>query len=208
MNIEKWMVVLAAASLAAWSCGPKKADAPKVLVLYYSQTSNTRTIAQEIATKLGADIEEIVPVNPYSGGFKETIDRCLKEKAEGILPESKPLASDLSKYDIIFLGYPVWFGTYAPPVAAILDSAAFSGKVVVPFCSFGSGGLDSSAKDLEAKLPGSTILPGYGVRAARIDAVPAEALKIHIKAESSPTPWKSTSVGRLDSPHSITWVLP
>ena len=174
MSIEKWMVVLAAASLAALSCGPKKAEAPKVLVLYYSQTSNTRTIAQEISTRLGADIEEIVPVNPYGGSFKETIDRCLKEKAEGILPEVQPLEADLSKYDIVFLGYPVWFGTFAPPVAAILDSAAFSGKIVVPFCSFGSGGLDSSAKDLEAKLPGSVILPGYGVRAARIDAVPAE----------------------------------
>ena len=174
MNIEKWMMVLAAASLAAWSCGPKKADAPKVLVLYYSQTSNTKTVAQEIATRLGADIEEIVPVNPYSGDFKATIDRCLQEKAEGILPEVHPLAAELSKYDVIFLGYPVWFGTFAPPVAAVLDSAAFSGKVVVPFCTFGSGGLDSSAKDLAAKLPGSDILPGYGVRAARIDAVPVE----------------------------------
>ena len=174
MSIEKWMMVLAAASLAAWSCGPKKADAPKVLVLYYSQTSNTKTVAQEIATKLGADIEGIVPVNPYDGDFKATIDRCLQEKAEGIVPELHPLASDLSAYDIIFLGYPVWFGTYAPPVAALLDSAAFSGKIVVPFCTFGSGGLDSSSKDLEAKLPGSVILPGYGVRAARMDAVPVE----------------------------------
>ena len=77
-------------------------------------------------------------------------------------------------YDVIFLGYPIWFGTYAPPVSTVLASVDFSGKKVVPFCTFGSGGLDSSVKDLQEKLPDAEILPGYGVRAARIDAVPAE----------------------------------
>lgn len=162
-----------AATLAAVSCGPKK-EAPKVLVLYYSQTTNTKAIADEIAARLGADTEEIVAVNPYDGDFQATIGRCMQERESGVLPEIKPVAADLSAYDVICLGYPVWFGTFAPPVITLLEQIDLAGKKVVPFCSFGSGGLESSIADLKARQPEAEILPGYGVRAARIDAVPAE----------------------------------
>ena len=162
-----------AATLAAVSCGPKK-EAPKVLVLYYSQTSNTKAVADEIATRLGADTEEIVAVNPYDGDFQATIGRCLQEREAGILPEINPLVANLADYDVICLGYPVWFGTFAPPVITLLGQVELAGKKVVPFCTFGSGGLESSIADLKARQPEADILPGYGVRAARIDAVPAE----------------------------------
>ena len=159
--------------MAAVSCGSNE-KAQKVLVLYYSQTSNTKTVAEEIATRLGADTEEIVAVAPYDGDFQATIGRCMQEREQGIVPEIQPVQADLSQYDVIFLGYPIWFGTYAPPVAAFLNQADLSGKKVVPFCTFGSGGLESSIKDLAAKQPQAEILPGYGVRAARMDAVPQE----------------------------------
>ena len=175
----KALIIILCAGLAlmfAASCGQKKEtkEAPKVLVLYYSKTSNTKTVAQEIATRLNADIEEIVPVEPYDGDFQATIERCMKEREEGIKPEVKPLASDLAKYDVIFIGYPVWFGTFAPPVGAFLDKTDLSGKKIVPFCTFGSGGLESSVKELAEKQPNAEILPGYGVRAARLAAVPKE----------------------------------
>ena len=164
---------LAVAAIMATSCKPKQ-EPPKVLVLYYSQTSNTKVVAEEIASKLGADIEEIVPAEPYDGDFQATIERCMKERNEGFIPEIQPIKADLSAYDIIFLGYPIWFGTYAPPVNAFLNQADLSGKKVVPFCTFGSGGLESSVKDLAEKQPNAEILPGYGVRAARLEAVPVE----------------------------------
>lgn len=172
--MKKTLIMAAvAATLAAISCGPKK-EAPKVLVLYYSQTSNTKAVADEIATRLGADTEEIVAVNPYDGDFQATIGRCLQEREAGILPEINPLAANLADYDVICLGYPVWFGTFAPPVITLLGQVDLAGKKVVPFCTFGSGGLESSIADLNARQPEADILPGYGVRAARMDAVPAE----------------------------------
>ena len=179
MKNVKTMLVLATAMMAATACGPKKEatatdNEEAKLVLYYSQTSNTKTVAREIATRLGADIEEIIPLKPYEGDLQATVERCRQEREEGITPEIQPLTSDLSQYDVIFLGYPVWFGTYAPPVAALLDQVDLSGKKVVPFCTFGSGGLVSSMKDLAGKEPGAEILPGYGVRAARLKAVPYE----------------------------------
>ena len=156
------------------ACSCTQTKAPKVLVLYYSQTSNTQTVAEAIQSALGADIEAIVPVDPYEGDFGATIERSRKEYEENILPEIEPLKVNIKDYDIIFLGFPVWFGTYAVPVGTVLADPGFAGKKVVPFCTFGSGGLESSTEAIKAKLPDSEILPGYGVRAARIAAVPEE----------------------------------
>ena len=169
----RWILPLVAIIIGAASCG-SKAKAPKVLVLYYSQSSNTKAVAEEFATRLGADIEEIVPAEPYGGSYQEVIERSVKERELGVLPEVNPISSDIASYDIIFLGYPVWFGTYALPVASLLDSIDLNGKKVVPFCTFGSGGLASSSRDLAAKFPDAEILPGYGVRAARLEAAPQE----------------------------------
>ena len=168
----KKILLFAAMFIATVACSQNKG--PKTLVLYYSQTETTAKVAQQISALLGADIEEIALVNPYDGSYQETIARSNEERQSGKLPELKPLTSDLKKYDVIFLGYPIWFGTYALPVGSLLESVDFSGKKVVPFCTFGSGGLDASVKDLKANLAGAEVLPGYGVRQARIDAMPAE----------------------------------
>ena len=173
MKKIKLFMAMTAIAMTAVGCGSKN-DAQKILVLYYSQTTNTKVLAEEIANRLGADIEEIVALNPYDGDFQATIERCMKEREEGTTVEIQPLAANVADYDVVFIGYPVWFGTYAPPVATLLDQIDLSGKKVVPFCTFGSGGLESSVKDLAAKQPGAEILPGYGVRAARMAAMPAE----------------------------------
>ena len=183
MKYMTLLLVLATVAVAVVACGPKKnaqkeepveKKVPKCLVLYYSQTSNTKAVAQEIANKLDADIEEIVPVELYDGDFHATIERGKKELDEGNYPEIQPLTADVANYDVVFIGYPIWFGTYAPPIATFLEQTDLSGKKVVPFCTFGSGGLDSSIRDLVEKLPNAEILPGYGVRAARLDAMPYE----------------------------------
>ena len=173
MKFLKFIVLAAVALMVVVSCTQKK-ETPKVLVLYYSQTSNTKTVAQEIATRLNADIEEITLEEPYDTAFQATIDRCKTDREKGILPEIKPLKSNVADYDWIFIGYPIWFGTYAPPIASLLEKVDLSDKKVVPFCTFGSGGLESSVKDLAKAEPNAMILPGYGVRAARMDAVPEE----------------------------------
>ena len=173
MKRVKWMLPVWALILAAVSCAPKT-QSPKLLVLYYSQSDNTRVVAEAIAERVGADIERIEAVQPYDGTYQETIARGNQERAQGVTPPIRPLGHDIADYDVIFLGYPIWYGTYALPVATLLEEQDFSGKTLVPFCTFGSGGLDSSVRDLQAKEPDATILPGYGVRAARIAAVPAE----------------------------------
>ena len=175
-------MVLATVTLAAVSCGPRettqnvepKEEAPKMLVLFYSQTSNTKVVADVIASQIGADVAEIVPVQPYDGDFQATIERGKQELDSGNYPEIQPLTVDVADYDVVFIGYPIWFGTYAPPIATFLNQVDLKGKKIVPFCTFGSGGLESSVKDLVTAEPEAEILPGYGVRAARLDAAPKE----------------------------------
>ncbi|MBR6251943.1 MAG: NAD(P)H-dependent oxidoreductase [Bacteroidales bacterium] len=178
MKTVKLLLLLVAVAMTVASCNTKKempkSEPQKALVLYYSQTSNTKTVAQEIANKLGADIEEITLPQPYDGDFQATIARSMQEREKGETPAINPIAANIADYDVVFLGYPIWFGTYAPPIATLLDSIDFAGKNVALFCTFGSGGLDSSEKDFAAKQPKANIVGSYGVRTARIAAVAKE----------------------------------
>ena len=148
--------------------------AQKKLVLYYSENGTTKAVAEEIQKQLGADIEAIEAVEPYSGDFQATIQRSGKERESGQSPAIKPLAKKIADYDVIFLGYPIWFGTYAMPIVTLVKEQDFAGKTVVPFCTFGSGGLNTSTADLKKALPKATIQDGYGVRTARVASAAKE----------------------------------
>ena len=146
--------------------------AQKKLVLYFSETGSTKAVAEELQEQLQADIERIEPVVPYTGNFQETMERGGRERENG--PELKPLKSKIADYDVIFLGYPIWFGTYATPIATLIKGNDFAGKVIVPFCTFGSGGLNTSSDALKEALPKAKIQKGYGVRTARVSAAAKE----------------------------------
>lgn len=171
------MILATAAVLSACT-----ANQQKVLVLYYSQTGATKAVAEEIASSLGADIEAYDVEEPYEGDFQQTIQRCITERESNTLSPVKALKSDISKYDVIFLGYPVWFGVAARPALSLVNEIKFEGKTIVPFCTFGSGGLETSTDNLKALLPDAEFIEGYGVRNARVAKAPAEIEKFLIKA--------------------------
>ena len=150
------------------------ATAQKILVLYFSETGTTKAVAEELQRQLGADIEAVEAVVPYTGNFQETVERSRRERETGELPAIKPLKSQIADYDIVFLGYPIWFGTYALPIATLVNEQDFAGKTIVPFCTFGSGGLNTSTDALRTALPKAKIQLGYGVRTARLAAAPKE----------------------------------
>ena len=146
----------------------------KTLVLYYSQTGTTQIVAEELQKQLGADIERIEAITPYDGDFQATIQRGGEELRSGEVPAINPIQANLADYDVIFIGYPIWFGTYAMPIATLVKENDFAGKTIVPFCTFGSGGLNSSTDALRKALPQADIRQGYGVRTARVAAVAKE----------------------------------
>ena len=167
--MKKSLISLALAAATATACAQQR-----VLVLYYSQTGTTQAVAEELCSQLGADIERIEAVVPYDGDFQATIQRSGEEMKSGQLPAIKPVQSRIADYDIVFVGYPIWFGTYAMPIAALVRDYDFAGKAVVPFCTFGSGGLNTSSEALRKALSAADVRQGYGVRAARLAAAPAE----------------------------------
>lgn len=181
------MAVLAVLALTACT-SQKKQEAPqqKVLVVYYSQTRATESVALEIQEQLGADIEAIEMENPYDGDYDATIARCLKERETGELPAVKPLKANIADYDLVMIGYPVWFGTCALPVLSLTQTEQFEGKKVVTFCTFGSGGLQSSTADLKAALPKADVVEGYGVRRARLSSVKDEVNRFLIEGGYKP----------------------
>lgn len=150
------------------------AMAQKKLVLYYSETGTTKAVAEELQKQVGADIESVEAAEPYTGKFQETIQRGQREMQSGSWPALKPLKSKLSEYDVVFLGYPIWFGTYANPIVTLVKENDFAGKTIVPFCTFGSGGLNTSSGALKKALPKATVVSGYGVRTARVAAAAKE----------------------------------
>lgn len=169
----KKFIIATFATLGLVACASQKNE-QKILVLYYSQTGTTESVAKEIQKQLGADIAKIDLENPYDGDFNATIARCQEEMKTSKFPALKPLNINVKDYDIVMLGYPIWFGTYARPIASLVQEQKFEGKKVVTFCTFGSGGLQTSTSDLKAALPNAEIVEGYGVRTARIGSIEEE----------------------------------
>ena len=175
----KKILTLIFAALLLTACSQKK---EKILVLYYSQSNTTKALAEEIQLQLQCDIDEIECTNPYTGDFNSVLTRWQNELQSGKKPELNPLNKNISDYDVIFLGYPVWGGTYALPIASLLEKTDFAGKKLVPFCTFGSGGLNTSSAELKKNAKNAQILNGYGIRQARISNAKEEVSKFLIKA--------------------------
>ena len=135
-----------------------------VLVAYFSATGNTRGVAELISAELGADVYEIVPEEPYTEADLDYSDSSSRTSAEMNDPDARPAISgelpDAAQYDVVFLGYPIWWGQAPRIVSTFLEGCDLAGKTVVPFCTSGGSGIGSSAADLEALTEGAQWLEG------------------------------------------------
>ena len=139
-------------------------QATKVLVAYFSATNTTQGIAEHIANGLNADIYEIVPEEPYTDADLNYNDNNSRTTIEMNDPDARPAISgsveDMEQYDIVFIGYPIWWGEAPRIVSTFVESYDFSGKIIVPFCTSGGSGVGSSATNLEQLTDGADWLPG------------------------------------------------
>ena len=150
--------------------GLEKKPHGRVLVVCYSEskTKSTLTMGRWIQAMTGGDLMEIEPVEPYPESYAATVKKAHKEIKAKFKPSLKPMDKKAADYDIVFIGTPVWFGTFAPPVRTFLAESELSGKTVVPFCTHGGGGASSTFDDLSAELPDSTVLTGLALRGPNI----------------------------------------
>ena len=136
----------------------------KILVAYFSATGTTKGVAEHIANGLNADIYEIVPEDPYTDADLNYNDNNSRTTIEMNDPDARPAISgsveNMEQYDIIFVGYPIWWGEAPRIVSTFMESYDFSGKTIVPFCTSGGSGIGSSASNLERLTSGATWLDG------------------------------------------------
>lgn len=179
MKKQLLMASLAGVCMLSGCAGKKSESQPepepgKTLVVYYSQTGTTKQVADEISRLLNVDIDSIVAVESYGYDYDATIARWLKEREDSVKVAIKPMNLNVNDYDTIFVGFPIWGGTYASPVATWLADNNLEGKTVITFATFGSGGIEGATNDVASAQPGATVEEGYGVRAARIAKAPKE----------------------------------
>ncbi len=148
------------------------AEESNVLVAYFSATGNTERVANAIAEATGGDLFELTPAAPYTDADLDWTDESSRVVREYENPEERDVAltvdtpDNWADYDVVYLGYPIWWGIAAWPVNDFVASNDFTGKTVIPFCTSSSSGLGESGQ-LLADLAGTgTWLEGERFRSS------------------------------------------
>ena len=142
------------------SGGESTAESGSVLVVYYSASGHTETVANYIAQATGGDIFEITPAQPYTDddlNWSDSDSRVTREHEDESLRDVELTTTEVENwdsYDTVFIGYPIWWGIAAWPVDGFVEANDFTGKTVIPFCTSSSSGLGESG-ELLAELAGT-----------------------------------------------------
>lgn len=140
-----------------------EASKGKTLIVFYSWSGNTRSIASQIHQKVGGDLVGLELIKPYSGNYNTCLDEAKRDQAQQARPELKTRIANFEQYDTVFIGYPNWWASIPMPIASLLESYEFSGKTVIPFCSHGGGRLGQSVTDIGKLAPRTQIKEALSV---------------------------------------------
>lgn len=136
----------------------------KILVAYFSATGNTKSVASTLATAIGADLFEIVPEQPYTSEDLNWQNNQSRSSVEMGDRSSRPaIASkiaDISQYNIVFVGSPIWWGREPSIMDTFIESYDFAGKTVIPFVTSGSSDIGDYGANLQALAPNAKVLAG------------------------------------------------
>ena len=137
----------------------------KIAIVYYSQSKvrNTALIAAWIRKHVGGDLIAIETEKPYPEPYFRTLAAAEIERRSGTFRPIKP-TPDLTAYDVVFLGSPIWYGSCAFPVRQFLKANPLAGKTVVPFSTHGGGGAPRFARDVKAACPEAKVLSDFTAR--------------------------------------------
>lgn len=142
-----------------------------VLVVYFSRTNTTERAANLIHQQMGGDMFELQPAESYPSSYSQTTERAQREISEGALPALQAVPENLDAYEIVFVGYPIWWDTTPPVVNTFLSSSDFTGKTVIPFCTSGGSGINGSMSMIRQYCDGANILSGRDLTGASADSI-------------------------------------
>ncbi|MDO4567069.1 MAG: flavodoxin [Oscillospiraceae bacterium] len=144
-----------------------------MLVVYFSWSGNTETIAGEIQTQTGADIFELVPATPYSTDYNTVLDEAQAEQRDNARPEITGSIENIEDYDTIFVGFPNWWGDMPMILYTFFDTYDLSGKTIAPFVSSGGSGFSNTRAAMQELEPDATFLDGLSLSSSA-SASPAD----------------------------------
>lgn len=160
-KIIMMLTALLAISLSA--CSQKKTETSmeqKVLVAYFSASGTTKSVAQQLAEVAEADLHEIKPEKPYTDADLDWRDKQSRSSVEMKDKNSRPAITDKLKnmqdYDVVYVGFPIWWYTAPTIINTFMESYDFKGKTVIPFATSGGSSIKKACEDLKAAYPDIT----------------------------------------------------
>ena len=154
----------------------------KILIAYFSrrgknymdgkvvtlEVGNTEVLAHKIQQLMGGDLFEIRTLQEYPEEYIDTTRVARNELRTNARPELAEYVKNMEDYDVVYLGYPNWWGTFPMAVCTFLESADFSDKTIIPFCTHEGSGIGYSEQDLQKLCPGAILITGIAIRGGRV----------------------------------------
>lgn len=178
MNRMKYLFAMLLLITVSCSKGAAIEDTPeplptpesgKTLIVYFSWSGNTRTVANIIYDLTDCDMVEIEVEEPYSDVYNEVTARARRELDNDIRPALRTRIENMDKYDTLIVGTPIWSSRLAPPVKSFLTGYDLSDKKIAPFCTHGGSGTAQSVNNIREVCPDSEILQSLAVSGSRAE---------------------------------------
>lgn len=136
----------------------------KVLVAYFSAGGVTAKMAKKLADTIGADLFEITPEEPYTKADLNWMDKKSRSSVEmndrNCRPAIRSRVESMAQYDVVFVGFPVWWYREPSIIDTFMEAYDFSGKTIIPFATSGMSGIGDSGKNMQDLAKGAKVLPG------------------------------------------------
>jgi len=141
----------------------------KILVAYFSASGVTAQLAEKIAAVPGCDLHEILPERPYTSADLDWRNKKSRSSVEmndkSFRPPIANKVADMAQYDVIFVGFPIWWYVAPTIINTFLEQYDLSGKTVIPFATSGSSGMGNTNAELKGSCPGAVLKDGKRFRA-------------------------------------------
>lgn len=159
--MSKLLLLLAGLSLSVFAFFPAQAQAQtraraqgqKILIAYFSHTQTTEKVSLEIQKRTGGDLFRIETVQAYPTEHRATVDVAEKERDANARPALKGSVENMDSYDVIFLGYPIWWYTLPQSLFTFLESYDLSGKTIIPFVTHGGSRMSGTEEVIQKLQP-------------------------------------------------------
>lgn len=182
MNLVLVFVLMAGLVLPAVNVSAAgKSEKKKVLVVYFSATGTTKSAAKKVKKATGGKLYQIKAAKRYTNAdIDYSNDDCRANKEqndESSRPKIKGKVKNIRKYDVIFIGYPIWHGKEPMIIRSFLESYNLKGKKIVPFCTSGGSGISGSMKGVKAAAKGAKVVKGKDLTDSSAKSVKSWAKK-------------------------------